>query len=713
MGLKKYFVFPAILLIPTLTLGPLSALALEQFEPVETPSEIASPLSSVIEATSTQPDPAPAEQEETIPTTPVYDPTTYIPGEVVVTYKDASVDVVQASTAVSMEDAVAQIETDPNVAYAEPNYVRSIESLSSTSPELANLWAFQNTGQRVNGVTGSSDADTDALEGWSIATGTDQVVAVIDTGVDYDHPDLSANMWDGSSCLDDDGAALGSCIHGYDFDDDDTNPMPATTGISVWHGTLVAGVLAATYNDIGVVGMAHGARIMALRFGLDTASEVRAIDFARENGAKIINASFSGSASSTAEYDAIKRFTDSGGLFVVAAANDSSNLNATTTLAYPASYDLPGIISVAATDQRDSLASYSNYGVTLVDLGAPGSNIKSTMSSTTTSSNLYAYNSGTSLAAPMVSGAVALVEGLRPDLSSQEVKDLILSSGDALPSLATTTVSGKRLNVNNALKSLVATSMLDTTAPLLTLLGDNPLRLNIGDAFTDPGAQVTDDHDATTTILGSGTVNTGTPGTYILTYSTHDSAGNSALSLTRDVIVSVAAAPPVSSGGGGGGGGGSSSSSSSSGSSGGSSSSTTKTTPSAPAVPSVPRFLQTQATGQVLGAATYQFTQALSAGARGSDVTELQKLLARLTYYTGPVTGYLGPLTGAGIRAFQSAHSLAVTGIVDEPTRIALNQVPGVSVVLAPSSVQTQINALLALVAQLQARLAELQKAGH
>jgi subtilisin family serine protease len=450
------------------------------------------------------------------------------------------------SEGIAVEQAIALLEANPNVEYAEPNYIRSITALSSTSPELVDLWALQNTAQTVNGILGTLDADTDALEAWSIATGTDVIVAVIDTGVDYTHPDLLSSMWDGSACVDEDGDPLGDCIHGYDFEYDDLDPMATTSVGDGAHGTHVAGIIAAAHNDVGVAGIAPGVKIMALRFGLDTASEVRAIDFATRNGAKIINASFGGTASSTAEYEAIQRFQNAGGIFVASAGNSTYDLDTDPTDVYPAEYDLASIISVAATDQDDELAYYSNYGATNVDLGAPGSNILSTVP-TSDSVDGYEYKSGTSMAAPMVSGAVALAWSYQSSLSATEVKAAVLDSGDALAVLATTTVSGKRLNVHSMLLSLAPIIPApDTTAPVITLLGANPLALTVGDVFTDPGAEVTDDTDATTTITGVGTVDTATAGTYVRSYTASDAAGNFAATTTRSVVVS---APAVSSGG--------------------------------------------------------------------------------------------------------------------------------------------------------------------
>ncbi len=310
------------------------------------------------------------------------------------TFKDAiagqNIGVFSVEGSETVEQAVKRLKSDASVEYAEPNYIRSIESISTNDTYKDRLWALDNVGQTVNGVVSLSGADINGPQAWAISEGQNAsppiIVAVIDTGVYYNHSDLSGAMWDGSACVDDTGAALGGCIHGYDFADDDTNPAPVfSTFIPFWHGTAVAGVIAATKNNNnGVIGIAPNVKIMALRFALDTASEVRAIDFAIQNGAKIINASYGGSFFSLAEQEAIDRFRAAGGLFIAASGNASRNNDVSPS--YPASYTLPNIISIASTDQQDTLSWFSNYGSTSVDVAAPGENIYATTvgSSTTT-----------------------------------------------------------------------------------------------------------------------------------------------------------------------------------------------------------------------------------------------------------------------------------------------------------------------------------------
>ena len=201
-----------------------------------------------------------------------------------------------------------------------------------------------------------------------------QRVAVIDSGVAYNHPDIASNMWDGSNCLNNEGNYLGACNHGYNYEDDDKTPLATASS----HGTHIAGTIGAIKNNSkGIIGVAPNVKIMAVKFALDVATEVKAIDFAINNGAKIISASFGGSSFSQAEHDAIERFQEAGGIFVAAAGNDSiSNDNGQHN--YPSDYDLDNIISVAATDSNDNLAWFSSYGPVSVDVAAPGVNIYST-----------------------------------------------------------------------------------------------------------------------------------------------------------------------------------------------------------------------------------------------------------------------------------------------------------------------------------------------
>ena len=276
----------------------------------------------------------------------------------------------------TVEETIEQLERNTNVEYAQPNY--QYESATNDT-HFSKLWALENTGQSVNATAGTSDADSDIPEAWIVNEGTHAtnsiIVAVIDIGVAYNHPDLMANMWDGTNCVSDTNAVLGNCIHGYDYEDNDKIPLPIDSS----HGTHIAGTIASIKNNTkGIAGTAPNAKIMAIRTSLTTADNIQSINFAKYNGAKVINASWAGASYDQALHDAIDAFP---GIFVAAAGNN--NRDNESVHMYPSDFDSANIISVAATDQNDNLASFSNFGTTSVDVGAPGTNIYSTIANET------------------------------------------------------------------------------------------------------------------------------------------------------------------------------------------------------------------------------------------------------------------------------------------------------------------------------------------
>jgi subtilisin family serine protease len=280
------------------------------------------------------------------------------------------------------------------------------------------------------------------------ANSSDMIIAIVDTGVDYNHPDLSNNIWTNpeeipGNNVDDDGNGYVDDFRGCDFFGNDNDPMDLNG-----HGTHVSGIAAAKGdNALGVTGVCWTAKIMPLRFldadGYGTvADEILAIDYAIANGAHIINASFGGNIFSQSEYDAISRANSEGILFVAAAGNLGPNDYPSQF--YPASYNLPNIISVTATDQDDNLCSFSNYGATTVDVGAPGIHIYSTRPGMS-----YQYMQGTSMATPYVTGLAALIWGYDSSLAHYEIKDIILNGVDIKPALNGKTVTGGRINALN------------------------------------------------------------------------------------------------------------------------------------------------------------------------------------------------------------------------------------------------------------------------
>ena len=264
---------------------------------------------------------------------------------------------------------------------------------------------------------------------------------------------------------DDDGDGFDDDVYGADFIENDSNPDD-----DGGHGTHVAGIIGAQGNNaIGISGVNWDVKVMALKF-LDengegnTADAANAIDYAVAHGARVINASWGGPAFSMALFGSIKRAGERGTLVVAAAGNDG--VNADLKPDYPAAFDLPNIISVAATDRSDRLLDFSNYGSKSVDLAAPGDDVYSTVPTLADPSG-YASFSGTSMAAPFVTGAAALYLARFPQASTDQVKAALLQSSDRLPSLAGRTVSGGRLNIARALGATAPATRpsRDTTPP--------------------------------------------------------------------------------------------------------------------------------------------------------------------------------------------------------------------------------------------------------
>jgi len=362
----------------------------------------------------------------------------------------------------TVSQAVKEYQRESAVSYAEPNYIVHAFAIPN-DPFYSQLWGLKNTGQMVNGITGKAGADIKTEPAWAMTTGsTSVVVGIVDTGVDYTHPDLAANIWSNPG-------GIGGCsagTHGYNAITLTCNPLDDNN-----HGTHVSGTIGAVGNNgIGVVGINWTTRIMGLKF-LDAngsgyiADAVTAIDFAvkaKIAGVNIraLNNSWGGGGFSQALLDEINKAGANGILFVVAAGNSATNLNRRTF--YPCSYTTAtNLICVAATDQNDTLAWFSNYGSNTVHLGGPGTNILSTIIG-----GNYAYFDGTSMATPHVVGAAALILSApgQGSLTVSQLKNKILSSVDLLPSLVGLTITGGRLNVCKAIPGC-STSPTPTPSP--------------------------------------------------------------------------------------------------------------------------------------------------------------------------------------------------------------------------------------------------------
>jgi subtilisin family serine protease len=358
---------------------------------------------------------------------------------------------------------VERFSRRPDVEYAEPDFVVQADQLPD-DPWFGSLWAMLNTGQAIQGSTGLAGADIGAGAAWSISTGSRAtVVAVVDTGVDYAHPDLAANVWSAPSPFTVTIAGItvtcAAGTHGFNAIAMTCDPRDDNN-----HGTHVAGTIGAVGNNgVGVAGVNWTASVMGLKF-LDaagngyTSDAINAIEFAVQARARlgaganvrVLSNSWGGGGFSQALLDQIARADASDMLFVASAGNSGANND--TVAYYPASYTAPNVVSVAATDNRDALASFSNYGLTSVHLGAPGVNILSTVRGTG-----YAYASGTSMAAPHVSGAAALALAAC-SLNTAELKSTLLDTVDAVAALSGRTTTGGRLDVGSALLACKASA---------------------------------------------------------------------------------------------------------------------------------------------------------------------------------------------------------------------------------------------------------------
>lgn len=365
----------------------------------------------------------------------------------------SNTELVSLPDTISVDQAILQYYQDPDVLYAEPNYRLYGFSTFPNDPSYNLLWHLDNTGQN----RGVIDADIDAPEAWDKTQGSNSVIiAVIDTGIDYRHDDLEENIWQNSdeilNGIDDDRNGYVDDIRGWDFVNNDNDPIDDNG-----HGTRCAGIIAAQgNNDVGGTGVMWHAQIIPLKIldsqgggrdippGAWATDLVTAISYASNQHADIMSLSLGSYGYNQAIKDAID---DSDALFVCAAGNDGTN-NDIDPL-YPASYTSNNILSVAATDNRDVRAAFSNYGATSVDVAAPGVSITST-----SPGNSYYEGSGTSFATPQVAGLAGLIKTRLPLWTAFQIKDQILYNVDTLPSLQGITVTGGRINAYKALKNI-------------------------------------------------------------------------------------------------------------------------------------------------------------------------------------------------------------------------------------------------------------------
>lgn len=372
---------------------------------------------------------------------------------------------------------VSLLENQPEVDFAEPNYIykaigstpsvqailtgrlsQNYSSMSPADPLYAKLWGLNNTGSNEpdrNGgqstTPGVLGADVEAQKAWSITSGSKKVVvAVIDTGIDYNHPDLKNNIWVNEkeiagNNIDDDSNGYIDDVHGWNAYAKNGNPMDGNS-----HGTHCAGTIGAEHNNgIGVAGVMSDVQLMAVKFLSDEGSgsladAVLAIDYATKMNVDVMSNSWGGGGFSQALENSIKAAKDKGIVFVAAAGNDSSNNDSRPS--YPATYQVDNVISVASHTAQDVLSSFSNFGKRTVHVAAPGSNILSS-----TPNGEYKVYSGTSMATPHVSGVVGLLISEFGRVPVLELRNRLMATTVPVSSYRKTTIGGGRVSAYNFL----------------------------------------------------------------------------------------------------------------------------------------------------------------------------------------------------------------------------------------------------------------------
>lgn len=453
-----------------------------------------------------------ADPEDGLPPS-VLAPAAYTGGEILVLYQDGSCETVACQDDAALAETLAQLSAHPDVALVQPNYTYESTALSTSDPLVGEQWALDNDGSfqleeqenrypvfddpfdvpsapwqwiapwwmwsagsiQVQAVPG---IDIGLADAWRLYDGgsRDVVVALVDTGIDYTHEDLVGRIWTNTdeipgNGIDDDGNGYVDDVYGWNFYSG-TNDV--YVGTEDAHGTHGAGTIAANAgNGVGIAGIVQSdhVKVMAVKAlgGSDgsgtTASIIQAIQYAEANGAQICNLSLGSSQNDPALYRTI---ASSKMLFVVAAGNDGTDLE--TAPSYPASYDLDNLIAVANIRYDGELDPTSSYGAASVDLAAPGSYILST-----TPGDTYSYMTGTSMAAPMVSAAAAMVYSAFPKATLADVKDILLASVHKLDCLTGRTATGGMLDLGAAMAGAVTASTGRAWAePDLTAYTDNP-----------------------------------------------------------------------------------------------------------------------------------------------------------------------------------------------------------------------------------------------
>ena len=352
---------------------------------------------------------------------------------------ESGIDKLSLASGMDVDNAVLQLMQDPAVDSAEPNFLIAHDQLgtSPNDPRFGEQWALKNTGQ-----TGQFGADIDASGAWQTTTGrASVVVAVVDSGIDFTHPDLADNQWLNPKPVNAD-------FHGWDFVADSAEIVDEQG-----HGTAVAGIIAASgNNEVGVTGVMWQASLMSLRVldgtGTgDVAAAIEAIDYAVGHGAQVINLSWGTPGESLALRDALKRAIQRGAVVVCSAGNTGQDVDSTPY--YPAAFNIPDLIAVAASDGFDQLTSWTNWGRKSITIAAPGVNIL-----TTEKGGGYWNVTGTSAAAPLVSGVTGLLKSAQPGLNAHAIAQALVKGARQVVSLSGKVQSGGVLSARGAFDSL-------------------------------------------------------------------------------------------------------------------------------------------------------------------------------------------------------------------------------------------------------------------
>ena len=356
------------------------------------------------------------------------------------------------------DKSIQSLAAHPDIEYIEPNYIISINGRRNSLPtdaQYSKQWGLSNTGKNSGGIfsSGVKGEDINVVKAWDLTKGSEGEhtvkIAVIDTGVDYNHPDLKEQIdvnvseLNGVAGVDDDQNGYVDDIYGYDFAGKDGNPMDGHG-----HGTHCAGVIGASHNGIGIAGVMKNVKILPIKFLSDkgsgeTIDAISSIDYAIKRGVQVMSNSWGGGEREQALMDAITAAEQAGITFVAAAGNDSADNDRRPS--FPANYEVSNVISVGSFAGNGTKSSFSNYGVKSVHVTAPGSAILSTYKGG------YGNLSGTSMAAPHVSGIVGLLLSKEPDLTPAQIRERLIRTSTKTSKLQSASVSGGRVDAYRAL----------------------------------------------------------------------------------------------------------------------------------------------------------------------------------------------------------------------------------------------------------------------